>query len=374
MAGRRSWGKIRKLPSGRWQASYSGPDAVRHTARATFTSKIDAEGWLSDERRLIEHRAWTPPAQRDAERVAGGVTVAEYAAAWIAQRPLKARTRIGYESSLATHIADTPLGRLPVRNVTAEAVRAWFAALDGAKPTARAHAYQLLHAVFATAVVDGILASNPAHITRAMRAPTKRQPVILSAAEIAKLADAMTPERLRAFILIAAWCGPRWGELIELRRKDIGPECATVTIARGATHRKGCTIDTPKSGKGRTVVVPPHIREDIKNHLAGHVAKGADALLFPPAMDGCHLNDKVFRDYYAAALDSIGRDGEKLPRPTIHDLRHFAGTAAAHVGSLKETMDRLGHSTVAASLRYQGIAAGRDAQVAEALSKMAGSQ
>ena len=33
------------------------------------------------------------------------------------------------------------------------------------------------------------------------------------------------------------------------------------------THRKGCRIDTPKSGKGRTVVVPPHIREDLANHL-----------------------------------------------------------------------------------------------------------
>ncbi|OBK18653.1 hypothetical protein A5636_01875 [Mycobacterium asiaticum] len=40
-----------------------------------------------------------------------------------------------------------------------------------------------------------------------------------------------------------------------------------------------------------------------------------------------------------------GRDGEKMPRPTIHDLRHFAGTSAARVGNLRETMDRLGHST-----------------------------
>jgi hypothetical protein len=32
MADRRYWGK---LPSGRWQASYIGPDGVRHTAKAT---------------------------------------------------------------------------------------------------------------------------------------------------------------------------------------------------------------------------------------------------------------------------------------------------------------------------------------------------
>lgn len=371
MADRRSWGKLRKLPSGRWQASYVGPDLVRHTAKATYSAKIDAEGWLSDERRLVELHAWTPPAQREAERIAGGVTVAEYAAAWIEQRPLKARTRIGYESTLARHITDTSLGRLPLRNVTGAAVRSWYAGLNTAKPTARAHAYQLLHAVLATAVVDELLPANPAHITRAMAAPTKRQPVILEAAEVAALADEIKPE-LRALILVAAWCGPRWGELIELRRRDVGKNCATITIARGATHRQGeCRIDVPKSGRGRSVVVPPHVRPALTEHLKRYVDKAPGQKLFPPARGGCHLNDRVFREAYNAALDGIGRDGEKLPRPTIHDLRHFAGTSAARVGNLRETMDRLGHSTVKASLRYQSIAAGRDAEVADALSKLA---
>ena len=27
------------------------------------------------------------------------------------------------------------------------------------------------------------------------------------------------PERLRCFVLVSAWCGLRWGEAIELRRK-----------------------------------------------------------------------------------------------------------------------------------------------------------
>jgi hypothetical protein len=51
--------------------------------------------------------------------------------------------------------------------------------------------------------------------------------------------------------------------------------CTRETIhARGAaTHRKGCNIDTPKSGKGLTVVVPPHIRDDLKAHLEHYVDK-----------------------------------------------------------------------------------------------------
>jgi integrase len=371
MTDRRRWGKLRRLPSGRWQASYVGPDLLRHTAKATFTAKIDAEGWLSDERRLVELHAWTPPAQRAAERIAGAVTVAEYGAAWIEQRNLKPRTRIGYESTLARHIAGTPLGRLPLRSVTGAAVRSWYASLGDAKPTARAHAYQLLHAILATAVTDELLPSNPAHIRRAMAAPTRRQPVILDAAEVAALARAVRGE-LAALVLLAAWCGPRWGEIIEIRRRDLGPGCSNLTITRGVTHRGGvCRIDTPKSGRGRAVVVPPHIRDALAEHLTRYVRKTPDALLFAPARGGCHLNDRVFRARYNDALDAIGRDGKVLPRPTIHDLRHFAGTQAARVGNLRETMDRLGHSTVKASLRYQSIAAGRDAEVAEALSKLA---
>ncbi|HEX3284091.1 MAG TPA: hypothetical protein VHT50_05375 [Mycobacterium sp.] len=54
----------------------------------------------------------------------------------------------------------------------------------------------------------------------------------------------------------------------------------------------------------------------------------------------------------------------------IHDLRHFAGTQAARVGSVTEVMDRLGHSTPRASLMYQGMAWGRPRQLAEALSEL----
>jgi hypothetical protein len=46
-------------------------------------------------------------------------------------------------------------------------------------------------------------------------------------------------------------------------------------------------------------------------------------------------------------------------------------TQTARAGNLVETMGRLGHSTVAASLIYQQIVSGRDAAVAEALSQLA---
>jgi len=108
----RGWGHIRRLPSGRYQASYVEQKnrMIRHNAPMTFSAKVDAEHWLANARREMERGSWTPPAQRSAERMAKMVTLAAYAENWIAERKLGKRTREGYEPTLRLHIAPTALG------------------------------------------------------------------------------------------------------------------------------------------------------------------------------------------------------------------------------------------------------------------------
>ncbi len=361
--GSRGWGHIRRLPSGRFQASYIH-ELVRHNAPMTFSTKPRAEGWLADERKLIELDTWTPPARRAAARTARAITLADYAAQWVKDRPVKHRTRLMYEGLLKHHITES-LGVLPITHVTADRVRSWYSGLGSEHTRRNSHAYGLLHAVMGTAVKDGLLQTNPCQIERVMNPVRKREPVILTVPEVAALADGV-PERLKATVLVGAWCGLRWGELIELRRRDIDVDAEVLYVGRGATHRGECRIDTPKSGKPRAVVIPPHIRTDLKHHLDVFADKGPNGLVFPPQRGGCHLNDKVFRDAIAKPLDDIGRSDLR-----IHDLRHFAGTMTARVGNLAESMQRLGHSTVRASLLYQQVVSGRDAEVAAALSELA---
>ena len=74
----------------------------------------------------------------------------------------------------------------------------------------------------------------------------------------------------------------------------------------------------------------------------------------------------MFRDWFVAATEKIGRDGVR-----IHDLRHFSGSQVARMGNLVETMNHLGHSTVTASLRYQHVVSGRDVEIANQLSALA---
>ena len=74
---RRGWGWIRKLPSGRYHASYVGVDRIRHNAPNTFEFKVDAEAWLDrQERRAKVDRtrghSKNPCAIAGCRRVGGG--------------------------------------------------------------------------------------------------------------------------------------------------------------------------------------------------------------------------------------------------------------------------------------------------------------
>ena len=74
---RRGFGAIRKLPSGRFQASYEGPDGARHKGEDTFPTKGDAEGWIAAEKKLIDLDVWQPPEVREQQREASQLTVGE---------------------------------------------------------------------------------------------------------------------------------------------------------------------------------------------------------------------------------------------------------------------------------------------------------
>src|SRR5271163_2803961 len=98
---RRRFGRIRQLPSGRWQAAYVGPDGRLHPHDGTFSNDIAAEGWLAEQRRKIDLRTWGAVERSD------GITLAAYADRWLGQRQLRPRTRALYESMLKRLIVPT---------------------------------------------------------------------------------------------------------------------------------------------------------------------------------------------------------------------------------------------------------------------------
>lgn len=76
----------------------------------------------------------------------------------------------------------------------------------------------------------------------------KVEPLTLPELEV--LVAAM-PDRLQAMSLLAAWCARRFGELIELRRKDLDLMSGIIQVRRAAVHVQGeVIIGTPKSDAG----------------------------------------------------------------------------------------------------------------------------
>lgn len=361
-----TFGSVDKLATG-YRARYFGPDGRRHKAPVLFLTKTDARAWLAQRHSEIVAQQWTPPNAVEVPKT----TFTEYADQWlltrqVAGRPLKDRTREHYQALLDDHITAT-FGALPLASITADDVRQWYARTLTDKPTMRSHAYGLLRTILATAVSDGKISVNPCSIRGAGTAKRVHKVRPATVGEIGTIADAM-PAQWSLMVLLAAWLAMRFGELTELRRKDIDLADEVVRVRRAVVRTDdGFKVTTPKSDAGiRDIAIPPHLIPAIEAHLSKHVGAKADALLFP-AVGGGHLAPAtLYRRFYTAR--------EKANRKDLrwHDLRHSGAVLAAATGAtLAELMARLGHSTPQAALRYQHAAQGRDRQIAALLSKIA---
>lgn len=362
------FGSIRKLPSGRYQARYLGPDGLTHKAHTTFDTIGDAEGWLATVRADIVRDSWSPSGT-SAPRT---MTFGAYAERWLTARTLKPRTRAHYRSLLDRQLLPT-FKTVPLRHITPDLVREWYATTAMHTPTLRSHAYGLLRTILGQAVRDELIRSNPCHIRGAGNAKRAKKIKPASLAELEALVNAMPP-RYRAMVLLASWCGLRFGELAELRRGDVDTKAGVIRVRRGVVHVDGETIvGKPKTDAGvRDVAVPPHLLPVLREHLLQHTAKGKDGLLFPArgrgAEDGVetHLRPSTLYRVFYPARAAAGR-----PDLRFHDLRHTGAVLAAQTGAtLAELMGRLGHSTPGAALRYQHAASERDQEIARRLSDM----
>lgn len=357
---RETFGAIRKLPSGRFQASYVGPDMKRYNAPRTFDTTGDARAWLASRRADIARDSWRPIKS-------GTVAFDRYAREHIATRtntrgePLKPRTRDEY-----VRLLDGPLSEFhdsTLASITPEHVRRWYSAeVKSGKVTQAGHAYRLLKSIMATALEDGYVSTNPCQIRGAAKAATGREVSPPTDAELAIIL-ATIDARLALMVEIAAWGGLRWGELTELRRGDVlfNGDQTSLAITRAVTYTKstGFVVGRPKSFAGiRTVALPTALTAPLRARLAT-LAPTDDALLFPSLRDpDTHLSPGTFAQFWRPARASAGR-----PDMPFHALRHFGATRYAMAGATaKELMRRMGHNDVAVAMRYQHDA-GRDAEL-----------
>lgn len=358
--GRRRFGRLRQLPSGRWQARYPGPDGRDRPAPQTFASKGDADRWLSALETDLNRGQWVDPS-------AGVTTLQQWSTLWLANRPdLKIRTRELYDWLLGKYIVPH-IGDVPLSKITPSLVRSWHAEVSRVgSPTPVRQSYSLLRAMLATAVADEVILRNPcaikgAGVSRAAERPVATIPQVLA------LADAV-PARYRAFILAATWSSARWGELVALTRDRLDLLHGTMTVDRQLVELRGCRLqsESPKSVAGvRTIHLPPHLLPELQHHLDTFVPPNCRHIF--PNSKGEPIKRSSFRSVWLRARAKAG-----LPTLRFHDLRHTGNTLAAATGaSTRELMARMGHSSMRAALIYQHATKYRDAVIAAALSDLA---
>lgn len=332
MPARRHFGSIRKLPSGRYQASY-WHNVARHVAPETFPSKGDAQRWLSDLETSIHRGEWVDPA-------GGRMSVAELADRWKTRDPSKRKsTRARDDAILRLHILPT-LGSRRLREVTApdiqRLVNDWTAAQA---PRTVDRQYDVLRAIFTYAVRSDWIARTPCRDIK-LPSVTGTRRTTLTVEDISAIAEAIDP-RYEPMVWLGAVLGLRWAEVAGLTIGCLDLLRNTVTVSQQLDRDR--QLGEPKSHAGRRQLsIPDELLGALAAHLAANQLTGAESgrLLFTTRqgrpLDYSHWRERV----WVPAVAKAGFKGAGF-----HDLRRANATTLVAEGvNVKTAQIRLGHA------------------------------
>lgn len=270
---------------------------------------------------------------------------------------LSPSTVAGYRSVWSCHVSPV-MGSTRIAKVTRRDVTRLLAGVTpirrGTNPSSTtAHVYRVMTSVFNWAVWDERIPANPVALVDFVE-DKGREPRILEAGEVDRLADAIEP-RFAALVRLAAWTGPRFGELSFLRVRHLDYLRRRIHIEGSASYVRGHRHEGPtKTGTTRTVSVPREVWDDVVAHVVAYGnPKDPDSYVFTMAAGGpLNLGNFRKRDW-ADAVEAAGI----TPAPRgPHDLRHTAASLMGRSGySLAQAGAMLGHSTVYMTDHYSHL-------------------
>jgi integrase len=357
--GKRQFGAVDKLPSGRWRVRYRDPSGQRVTAPATFKTKADANAFLALTQADLVRGQYIAPRE-------GRTTLAEWAESWLV-RPGKRAASVARDTQ-AVGVFLPRLGNLTLSTITPRDVQE---AVDErarhAKPATVGRDFAALRALLNAAVDADMIARSPA---RKIALPRIVRPerMTLEAAQLRQLVDEV-PEHYRALVLTAGILGLAWEEVIALRVRDVDFMRRTVTVAQTVEELAGHLRIVPEGKRParlRTMAAPPFLIEAISRHLAAFRADSTgdpEALLFLGPRGGVlrrRFGERILRP----AAKRAGLDGL-----TFHGLRHAATSSLVDIGVHPRVMaTRIGHGTARTTMEVYARASDRaDREAADLL-------
>ncbi|MCH8564733.1 site-specific integrase [Nesterenkonia sp. LB17] len=414
MAKRRDFGTVRKLPSGKFQATYIGPDHQRHKAHTTFDTKGAATSYLGRVKADIDREAWVSPeekaqreaetqrladekAQLEAEALERDMTLTAFTQLWLTAkasgktvsgrgaREVKTSTISTYRSRLEHDVLPV-LGDLRMSELNDKNVGKLLddLALQPSKvnPQGRGNGVALpvgrtLKALLSDAEREGYIASLP-HMYLPANKPVRarREDSDVATQEQVKALHEAMPEQWRIAVLLAAYCQTRLGETLGLQRRDFehldDSTRALVKVRRQLNTKTGKLTDDGdvKSTSGeRNLFIPSGILPTLRDHMDSHVEEHPNALILrsltpSKRSKGEIASSSVFDRTWREVRDSLNMEGFRF-----HDLRHTGLTLYAQQGAtLKELMYRGGHSDHKVVMRYQHSTQDRQLKLVQLMS------
>ena len=280
-------------------------------------------------------------------------------------REIRASTLAKKKAILNTHVLPE-LGKIPLCDLTEEALRAWRAELSkkDRKTTTKNGAYKELRALLNYAVSRKLIEKSPMAALRPFRDPyeptaavklryytkVEFKKFIAEGEKEAEKGGTLRGWGIYIFFMLAYYTGMRKGEINALRWSDL-EDGSYVWVRRSVTQKiKGEKwIETPPKTPAsvRRIQMPTPLIDALNEHEARQKkAEGWDPSLFicgGPAP----IPDTVLEK-----ANERWRERAGLPHITIHEFRHSHASLLCNAGiNIKEIARRLGHADVETTLK-----------------------
>jgi integrase len=290
------------------------------------------------------------------------MTVAQWLDIWVAEylNSVKPLTKHNYNKQVQKHLKPA-LGAARLETLDTHTIQRFYNSLiaSGLSPKTVKNVHGILHCALQQAIACDYIYRNPAD---ACKLPKVTKPEIkpLEPEEIARLLKEAEQDDYCNLFIVAMFTGMRQGELLGLAWECVDFQTGIITVKQQLQCKDGnYFLETPKSGKNRTILPAPIVMDALRNQLqrqqmeqeqAGQMWDNQFNLVFTDAL-GKYLVRRTVVKHFKKISQRAGISDDAR----FHDLRHSFAVSSLYAGDdIKTVQANLGHATAQFTLDVYG--------------------
>ncbi len=290
------------------------------------------------------------------------MTVAQWLDIWVAEylNSVKPLTKHNYNKQVQKHLKPA-LGAARLEALDTHTIQRFYNSLiaSGLSPKTVKNIHGILHCALQQAIACDYIYRNPAD---ACKLPKVTKPEIkpLEPEEIARLLKEAEQDDYCNLFIVAMFTGMRQGELLGLAWECVDFNSGIITVKQQLQCKDGnYFLETPKSGKNRTILPAPIVMDSLRNQLqrqqkeqeqAGKMWDNQFNLVFTDAL-GKYLVRRTVVKHFKKISQRAGISDDAR----FHDLRHSFAVSSLYAGDdIKTVQANLGHATAQFTLDVYG--------------------